>query len=88
MTSDPSFHSDALFGSNAWAARRLGMSKDRFFRKRDELEAAGFPKPDRLTGRYIKADVDQWVERRRQIGAPVTTEQPHVEKGRPNLHEL
>lgn len=86
MPEDPSLHHDALFGSNTWAARRLGMTKDYFFRKRDELEAAGFPKPDILTGRYIKADVDAWVERRRQIGtAPV--KQPQ-ERQRPNYHDL
>lgn len=87
MADDPTLHRDALFGSNAWAARRLGMSRDLFFRKRDKLELAGFPKPDPLTGRYIKADVDTWVERRRQItnAAAITL---RSEKGRPNLNEL
>lgn len=63
---DPSFHPEALMGSTAWTARRLGVSKDWFFRHRDKMVTAGFPKPDPLTKLYIKADVDEWVQKRRQ----------------------
>jgi len=59
-----------------------------FFRKRDELQAAGFPKPDPLTGRYIKADVDAWVERRRQIGAAMKAKNETTDRRGPNFDEL
>jgi len=84
MTVDPTLDTLSLFGSNDWAALRLGITKDTFFRKRAELEVAGFPKPDPLTGRYIKADVDAWVERRRQI----STTPDQREKGSVNFNEL
>lgn len=66
-TTDPSLHPDALFGSNAWVARALGLSKDNFFRKRRRLEEDGFPRPDPLTGLYLKDDVIEWVNRRRRL---------------------
>ena len=81
---DPTLDTLSLFGSNDWAARRLGITKDTFFRKRTELETAGFPKPDPLTGRYIKADVDAWVDRRRQIGEAPT----QLNKGSVKFNEL
>lgn len=64
MTQDPSLHTDALFGSNDWAARRLGRSKDWFFRHREKLESRGFPKPDPVVGYYLKSAVDEWIAKR------------------------
>ena len=57
----------SLFGSASWAALRCGLSIDKFRRVRPNLETSGFPKPDMITGHYIKADVDAWLNRRRQL---------------------
>jgi predicted DNA-binding transcriptional regulator AlpA len=57
----------SLYGSRQWVAEALGISVSTFDKKREELEAAGFPKKDRLVGHYIKADVLAWVTRRRQL---------------------
>jgi len=67
MNKDSTFSTDSAFGSITWAARRLGMSKDMFVKKRDTLEGEGFPQPDQLTGQYLKADVDAWIDHRRRI---------------------
>lgn len=64
---DPSFSDTAAYGSNAWAAARLGLTKDTFFRKRKDLEEQGFPKRDPLTNLYLKDDVEAWLDRRRKI---------------------
>lgn len=67
MSRDHSLSPLARFGSNAWAAQRLGMSKDLFLSKRAELEAEGFPRRDAVVGLYHKASVDRWIERRATI---------------------
>lgn len=66
-TRDVTMDQHSLFGSAAWAALRCGLSRDRFRKNLSALENSGFPKPDRITGTYIKADVDTWVNRRRQL---------------------
>ncbi|RWM29462.1 hypothetical protein [Mesorhizobium sp.] len=43
-------------------ARRLGVSPAVFDAKRVELEAAGFPKPDRVLGNYCLEAVDKWID--------------------------
>lgn len=67
MAKDPSMSELARMGSVKWAASCLGMSRDNFYRKRETLENDGFPKPDRITNLYIKADIDAWINRRRQL---------------------
>lgn len=67
MTKDSTFSTESAFGSISWAAHRLGMSKDRFMKKRDTLEGEGFPKLDALTNFYLKADVDAWIDHRRRV---------------------
>lgn len=66
-TRDRTFDPHSLYASNEWAAWRLGMSRDTFFRKRARMEQEGFPIPDKITGQYLKADIDAWIENRRQI---------------------
>ena len=67
MGKDFTFSDNSAYGSILWAAQRLGMSKDQFFRKRETLESEGFPTRDPLTNGYHKADVDAWIEHRRRI---------------------
>lgn len=67
MRQDNTLFDESAFGSISWAATRLGMSKDIFLKKRDMLEAEGFPEPDPLTTFYLKADVDAWISHRRRI---------------------
>ena len=67
MSKDLTFSDDSMYGSILWAAVSMGMTKDRFFRQRDRLYQEGFPRPDPLTKKYLKADVRAWIARRRQI---------------------
>lgn len=60
---DRTFAAESLYGSNEWVSLRLGMAKDTWFRKRGCLYERGFPKPDKDTGLYLKADVDAWISR-------------------------
>ena len=71
MKHDPTLSPDSAYGSTRWTAQRLGLSQNNFTRKRAMLEAEGLPKPDPLLGRYIKADVDAWIEKRRRVADPV-----------------
>jgi len=82
---DPSLHPDARYGSRLWAAQRLGMSKDTFFKRRSALEAEGFPKIDPLTNLYVKDDVDAWIDRRRRISDDAKVSTPATE---PRLDQL
>jgi predicted DNA-binding transcriptional regulator AlpA len=68
VTEDRTFHEASLYGSIEWVAVTMGMTKDTFFRRRKEWESKmGFPKPDSINGRYIKADVEAWIARRRKL---------------------
>jgi len=67
VAGDPTMNELSLFGSKKWASSRLGLSRDRFQRKLDALENNGFPKVDRITNLYVKADIDAWINRRRQV---------------------
>lgn len=49
-------------------AMLLGFSVDTLDRKMPALKTQGFPEPDALLGRYLRADVEAWLERRRQVG--------------------
>ena len=64
---DQTFSAQAAFGSERWCASRVGRSIDWFFRNRDQLEAAGFPRRDPVLKLRCKADVDAWIEKRRQV---------------------
>jgi hypothetical protein len=43
-------------------ARRLGVTPAIFATRRSDLEAAGFPKPDRVLGNYCLEAVDKWID--------------------------
>jgi predicted DNA-binding transcriptional regulator AlpA len=67
MPTDHTMSHISLFGSVHWAAMRCGLSRDTFRKKRPQMETDGFPIPDPITGHYVKADVDAWINRRRQV---------------------
>jgi predicted DNA-binding transcriptional regulator AlpA len=64
---DATFHEVSAYGSAAWVAARLGRSLGWFRDHRDELATAGFPRPDPITGLWIKSDVDAWIDNRRSF---------------------
>lgn len=65
---DITFHPVSMYGSIDWVALTLGLTADTFYRKRDALYEQGFPRPDPLNKtRYLKADVEAWVARRRVV---------------------
>lgn len=64
---DKTLAPESLLGSDAWAAMTLGMSVDVFKKKQRDLRQVGFPVKDRVTDRYIKTDVIDWIETRKQI---------------------
>jgi hypothetical protein len=64
---DPTMENISLNGSIKWAAARIGWTLNRFRQRRELLESDGFPKVDRITNLYVKADVDAWINRRRQL---------------------
>lgn len=82
---DPSLSDDALYGSTLWVARRLGMTKDTFFRRRAALGEQGFPTRDPVTHLWLKADVDAWIAKRRRI---VDDAQLRIEGSTPNFDNL
>lgn len=78
---DQTFSEHSLFGSKKWVALSLGQSVDAFGKALPALEAEGFPPMDPVIKRWIKADVEAWVNRRRRIkdNAIVATPRPHKE---------
>lgn len=66
MAIDPTFDPASLYGSTAWTALRMGLTVDTFQRRLRDMVSEGFPSRDRITGRFIKADVDAFVDRRRR----------------------
>lgn len=62
----------SLYGSAEWVARTFGKSKSWFFSNRDRLEGEGFPRKDRITGTWQKADVIEWINRQRQLADRAT----------------
>lgn len=52
------------FYTKSEVAARLGYSASHFGRTRERLEREGFPKVDPLLGRYLKADVEAWIDNR------------------------
>lgn len=57
----------SLYGSEKWAAATLGLTMPKFRCAMQSLHTAGFPRPDDITGHYIKADVTAWVNNRRKV---------------------
>lgn len=68
MKPDKTFDTICAYGSALWVARRLGLSRTSFYRKREELEARGFPKSDPMNSKYLKDDVDAWIKKQRRVG--------------------
>jgi predicted DNA-binding transcriptional regulator AlpA len=84
---DPTFSDLAAYGSAAWVAARLGLSLLAFNRKREALDRDGFPPRDRITGGWLKQDVDRWIAHRATVppvrdtlAAPATREEPNYAK--------
>lgn len=71
---DRTLTKESAFGSEAWVYTKLGLSRDKFRAKKIKLQTADFPKPDSITGLWIKADVLEWIDRRRQLKNCVTIE--------------
>lgn len=67
MKHDRTFEKESRYGSREWTALRLGLSLSNFHSKKSDLQKRGFPHPDPTTNRYLKADVDAWIEHQRQI---------------------
>ena len=65
--SDPTFDTVSLYASDRWVASSLGRTVDWLRKHKPELEVAGFPPADPITGMRIKADVIAWVEQRRRV---------------------
>jgi hypothetical protein len=62
------FDEISVYGSTAWTAATLGKSYGWFMINRKGLEGdQAFPKPDRVTGHYIKSDVISWISKKSQI---------------------
>ena len=53
--------------SVGWTAKRLGLPLSTFYARRPRLEAEGFPKPDALVRKYLRADVEAWLSSRRKV---------------------
>jgi len=66
---------DSAYGNLSWLHEYLDLSRSQFQRKRRALEAEGFPKPDPILGKYLKADVRAWVESRRTVRDPGKVEE-------------
>lgn len=88
MATDHTMSEISLFGSVNWAALRCGLSRDVFKKKRPAMENDGFPRPDKITGHYLKADVDAWINRRRQVSDRVAAASPGPSTEEFNLDAL
>lgn len=77
MKIDASFTADSHFGTEKWCAATLGRSYDWLAKNIEALERDGFPRKDPLIGLRNKADVLEWIAKRRKFshtqGAPVPT---------------
>lgn len=76
MRQDYTFDPSSAYGSEAWCAKTLGVSRDWFWRHRAKLEADGFPARDALMNRTNKADVLAWIARRRRLPDAVVITSP------------
>ncbi|MFD1913836.1 hypothetical protein [Halodurantibacterium flavum] len=73
MNEDPTMNPLAAYGSDRWCAITLGRGLEWFRKRRDQLEVAGFPAKDPITGLTMKADVNAWLARRRRIADAETS---------------
>lgn len=86
---DTTFDDASAYGSTLWVARTLGRSRNWLIEKRDTMvKTEGFPRPDAVTGHYIKEDVLAWVRRRRQIADRVEVSATHHQPARINDDDL
>lgn len=67
MKHDATFTAESLFGSEQWCAATLGRSTDWLTKNIGRLESEGFPKKDPIIGLRNKADVLEWVAKRRKF---------------------
>lgn len=74
--------SDSAYGNIDWITAYLDLPKPTFYNKRHALEAEGLPKKDPILGRWLKADVQAWVESRRTIkNQDMVTVDSHSSRG-------
>lgn len=85
---DPTMENISLNGSIKWAAARIGWSLNRFRQRRELLASDGFPKVDRITNLYVKADVDAWINRRRQLSDQIAAVSSQKPKTKVNLNAI
>jgi hypothetical protein len=65
---DRTFSAVSRLGSTRWCAEACGLTLGAFKKKRPLWEAqSGFPRVDPVLGLTIKADVDAWIEKRREV---------------------
>jgi len=88
MTEDATFSADSAYGSDRWCAVTLGRSYNWFRRIRPTLEVAGFPKKDTIIGLTMKADVEAWLAKRRQVADAMSRTTHHATSTGENLHAL
>lgn len=62
------------FIRHADVAEMIGISPSTFHKARPALEAEGFPAPDPVLRRYMRADVEAWIQSRRRVRDPDTVD--------------
>jgi hypothetical protein len=87
---DHTFTTVSMYGSTAWAATVMGVSRDTFYRSRCQWETEGFPPPDPINKHYIKADVETWIANRRRVADKIGNHATvgHFNNGKANLDAL
>lgn len=58
---------EPAFVDHRTVAQMLGITPDALYRKRASLVATGFPDRDPLIGKYLRADVEAWINKRRRL---------------------
>lgn len=88
--SDATFTDTSLYGSRLWCAVTLGRTYEWMMQgyNKAKLSNEGFPKPDPINGRYIKADVIAWINRRRQISDRSISDRAIMEAQKPRKSNL
>ncbi len=57
----------AAFITAREVAALFGWHPDHFSKKKRDLVKIGFPEPDPVVRKYLRADVEAWIEGRRRI---------------------
>ena len=73
---DPTFDPMSEYGSRAYCAAVLGRSQSWFLTNRAKLEVEGFPKPCKIVGLTLKADVAAWISKRRRYADVTANDLP------------